>query len=462
MRRVHLAFIAAALLLIESHRADAQASPPASGAPSTPLPSAIAEDDPMLAPIAPPPHQVSNWQEALSYLKARSTDLKIALAEVERSQGQWREALAASLPTITASGNITGNLLRQNVCGLGGICTTIPDAASAVGTLTVSQPLLALRAWNSAGTAKVTQKIAELSAEDQKRLLTIALANAVVSVVTSERLSEVNRIGLRAALDRLALARRKVALGAGNALDTVRAAQDVAVVRSAIVTGDESLRKSREALGLALGSTEPWGVPVDIDLNGLEASAQASCGAAATLDERADIAAAQKGTVVAKRNIDDAYLQFAPTINVVSSFNAASAPFANGLREAWTISGVLTIPLFDGGFRYGALRDTRAQAEQSQQRLEAARRNATIQISQARRAVEVAENSRRVSEESRDLARETERLSRIAFQLGTGTSLDLIESGRRLREAESQLALQEFSLVQARIAALLALSRCHW
>ena len=138
------------------------------------------------------------------------------------------------------------------------------------------------------------------------------------------------------------------------------------------------------------------------------------------------------------------------------------APFANGLREAWTISGVLTIPLFDGGFRYGALRDTRAQAEQSQQRLEAARRNATIQISQARRAVDVAENSRKVSEESRDLARETERLSRIAFQLGTGTSLDLIESGRRLREAESQLALQEFSLVQARIAALLALSRCHW
>ena len=461
MRRVHLAFIAAALLLIESPRADAQASPPASGAPSTPLPSAIAEDDPMLAPIAPPPHQVSNWQEALSSLKARSTDLKIALAEVERSQGQWREALAASLPTITATGNVTGNLLRQNVCGLGGICTTIPDAASAVGTLTVSQPILALRAWNSAGTAKVTQKIAELSAEDQKRLLTIALANAVVSVVTAERLSEMNRIGLRAALDRLALARRKVALGAGNALDTVRAEQDVAVVRSAIVTGDESLRKAREALGLALGSTEPWGVPVDIDLNGLEASAQASCGAAATLDERADIAAAQKGTVVAKRNIDDAYLQFSPTINVVSSFNAASAPFANGLREAWTISGVLTFLLRRRvSLRRAARHPRPGRSVAATSRGGATQRDHSDKPGPTR--VDVAEKSRRVSEGSRDLARETERLSRVAFQLGTGTSLDLIESGRRLREAESQLALQEFGLVQARIAALLALSRCHW
>jgi outer membrane protein TolC len=74
----------------------------------------------------------------------------------------------------------------------------------------------------------------------------------------------------------------------------------------------------------------------------------------------------------------------------------------------------------------------------------------------------VADDNRRVAERGRDLARETERLSRIAFQAGTGTSLDLIESGRRLREAESQLALQEFGVVQARLAALLALSRCHW
>ena len=107
-------------------------------------------------------------------------------------------------------------------------------------------------------------------------------------------------------------------------------------------------------------------------------------------------------------------------------------------------------------------RETRALVDQSSQRLEGARRNATVQITQARRSVDVAEDSRRVAEQSRDLAKETERLARVAFQAGTGTSLDLIESGRRLREAESQLALREFGLVQARISALLALSRCHW
>jgi outer membrane protein TolC len=441
----------------------ALAQPNSSATAPSPLPTPLVETDSMLEPIPVAPHIVSTWEEALAALRARSTDLRIALDEIERSEGQWREALAGSLPTVTGTGNITANLVRGELCNpLTGACATTPDLYTYGGAVTLSQPIFAPRAWHSVGTANLARQAARLSAEDQKRLLTIGLANAVVSVVTAERLSEINRIGLRAALDRLALARRRMALGAGNALDVVRADQDVSVARAAVVTGDESLRQAREALGLALGSTEPWGVPPNINLNGLEASARASCSSASALDERADIAAAEKTSQIAKRNVNDVWLQFSPTVNLVSTFNAASLQFSNGLHEAWTIAGVLTVPFFEGGFRYGALRDTRAQADESLSRLEAARRTATVQIVQARRSVEVAEESRRVAEQARDLARETERLSRVAFQAGTGTSLDLIESGRRLREAESQLALQEFGLVQARIAALLALSRCHW
>jgi outer membrane protein TolC len=335
-------------------------------------------------------------------------------------------------------------------------------------SVTLTQPLLAPRAWHSAGTAKLGIEVARLSAEDQKRLLTIALANAVVSVVTGERISEINRVGLRAALDRLTLARRRVVLGAGNVLDVVRADQDVSVARSAVVTGDESLRQARETLGLALGSTDGWGVPPDINLNGVEASARASCSDAATLDDRADIAAARGTSDIATRNVADARLRFSPTIDLVSAFGVvtSSGDFPNtypsGLHQAWTIAGVLTVPFYEGGARYGFLRENRALADESVQRLEAARRAASVQITQARRAVDVAEQNRKVAERARDLARETERLARIAFQAGTGTSLDLIESGRRLREAEIQLAVQEFGLVQARIAALLALSRCRW
>jgi outer membrane protein TolC len=472
--------LSATLLLVAAPTASAQTTPaipsaaPPTPAPPTAVPPPLVENDEMLKPVAPPPNVVSTWDDALGALRARSTDLHIALDEVERAEGQWRVALAGSLPTLTGSANFTQNMLRDDVTNcipdvLAQLinvptCTTArqPDSHLYGTTITLTQPVFAPRAWHAAGTASAAKEVARLSAEDQKRLLTIALANAVVAVVTAERISEINRIGLRAALDRAQLAKRRMALGAGTALDSVRADQDVAVARAAVVSGDESLRQARETLGLALGSTEPWGVPASIDLNGVEASAKATCSTSATVDDRADIAAARQSAHVAHRNVDDVWLQFSPTVNLVSSFNAASTTFPNGTHEAWTIAGVLTVPFFEGGARYGALRDTRAQADESMQRLEAARRAATVQIRQAQRSVEVADDSRKVAEQSRDLARETERLSRVAFQAGTGTSLDLIESGRRLREAESQLALQEFGLVQARLAALLALSRCHW
>ena len=462
MRLASIVLVSAAVLA----SASTLAAEPAR-APAVPLPSPLASDDAMLEPIAPPARVIATWDEALGMLRARSTDLKIALDEIERRDGQWRSTLAASLPTVNGTANATRNVLRgeQTFCNpLTGACSTatVPEASTYGASVTLTQPVFAPRAWYALGTADRAREVARLSADDQKRLLAVALANAVVSVVTAERLGEVNRIGLRAALDRATLAKRRVMLGAGNALDTVRAEQDVAVARSAVVTGDESLRKAREALGLALGSTEPFGVQPDINLDGLEASARASCAAAATIDERADIAAARRSTEIAKRNVKDVWLQFSPTVNLTSTMSASSLPFANGKQEAWTIAAVLTVPFFDGGVRYGALRDTRAQEDQAAQRLESARRNATVQVTQARRAVEVAEQTRRVAEQSRDLALETERLARVAFQAGTGTSLDLIESGRRLRESESQLALQEFGLVQARIGALLALSSCRW
>ncbi|HEY3595114.1 MAG TPA: TolC family protein, partial [Polyangiaceae bacterium] len=366
-----------ALCLLVTREAPAQTE--------TALPAPLSQDDAMLTPVPPAPHVIASWEDALAALRSRSTDLRILLDEIERSEGQWREALAGSLPTVVASGSLNVNLVRgqQTLCvTAAGPCETLGllETTTYGGSVTLTQPVLATRAWHAVKTSAIARQSAELTAEDEKRLLTIALANAVVSVVTGERISEVNRVGLRAALDRLALARRRVALGAGNALDTVRAEQDVAVARSSLVSGDETLRRARETLGLALGSVEPWGVPPDVNLNGLEASTRSSCSPTDGLDQRADIAAAGRQVDVAHRNVDDVWLQFMPTVDVVSTVSAASDPLANGLHEAWSIAGVLTVPLFDGGVRYGALRDTRAQADQAEQRLEGARRNAIVQI----------------------------------------------------------------------------------
>jgi multidrug efflux system outer membrane protein len=123
---------------------------------------------------------------------------------------------------------------------------------------------------------------------------------------------------------------------------------------------------------------------------------------------------------------------------------------------------VLTVPIWDGGARYGNLRIARAQHEETKIALEAQLRAANIQIAQALRSVGVAEQERAVSENARDLARDLAKLTMSAYQLGTATSFDLVNTEQTWRAAELDLVVKEFQLIQAKLQAVLATSNCTY
>jgi outer membrane protein TolC len=329
-----------------------------------------------------------------------------------------------------------------------------------VAQLSIAQPVLAPRIWYGIGTADRNVHAAKLKVDEAKRTILISVANAIVAVVTAERVAEVNRVGLKSALQRLELTQRRQRLGAGTTLDVVRAEQDVTLARSTLIAGDESLRQAREALGLALGSRESFGVSPNISLNAIERELGAMC-ARGTPDQRSDVLAARADVEVAERGVTDVKLAYAPLAEVSSTGTYSSEELINGKNYAWSIQGVLTIPIWDGGARYGEMRSARATLAEQKARLEAAQRGSTVEATQALRSISVAEQARQQSEKARDLARENARLSQVAFDAGTVTSFELIEAARRQRETELDLAVREFDLVKARIAALLAASYCR-
>src|SRR5262249_1801101 len=119
-------------------------------------------------------------------------------------------------------------------------------------------------------------------------------------------------------------------------LDVVRAQQDVENSRSNLVTGDESLRQAREALGLALGVPEPIGVTPDVNIDGLERTAMRACQVAPSLDSRADVVAARRKLDVAKRNVQNIYYDFLPTLNAQSTIATTSNSQQNP-QTTWNI-----------------------------------------------------------------------------------------------------------------------------
>jgi multidrug efflux system outer membrane protein len=447
---------------------------PAAGAPSAApvtVPPPPSVDDPMLAPAPTPARVLSSWREAVAFLRARSTDLRVAMDQVLQAEGQTRIALAQYLPSITGTGTQSHQFLTNPSSALSAIVfngsglssssrNPIPNATS--GNVAIKQDLLNVQEFDQISIDELGEDAARLSVDDEKRTLALSVANQIVAVVTAEREAEINRVGLRVALEQAEITDRKRALGAANGLDVVRAQQNAANARAALVTGDESLREAREALGLALGIPEETGVSPDVDVAGLAQDAGASCRAVSSVDERSDVAAARTKLDVAKRNLRNVWFTFLPTVTATSTVLATSPASSGAPNPTWNIQGVLTVPIWDGGARYGSLRIARAAEDVAIQLLEGLRRQALIQVQQAQRQLVVAGESARVSRSQRDLAAQNDQMTQLAYMTGQGTSLELVTASEAHRQAELNLALADFNVVKARLLAMLALATCAW
>jgi outer membrane protein TolC len=179
------------------------------------------------------------------------------------------------------------------------------------------------------------------------------------------------------------------------------------------------------------------------------------------VENRADLRALRTRVDIAARGVKDVWYQFSPTVDFESTLTASNDALAIP-PVTWNIAGVLTIPLWDGGARYGELRQAKAQKDEVEQSLISQQRSVVIQIEQARRAVSVAEDSRKVAVDAETHARQVDGMTQRGFLTGQGTSLDLVVSAGALRQAQINRALRDFDLVRARIDALLALADCHW
>jgi outer membrane protein TolC len=433
-------------------------------------------EDPMLNPVPPPAHTLTSWREALSLLRSRNTQLRAQVAQVDVARARSREALAYALPTLgTALGStfIRTELLRthRNETGYtftppGTIAATttnvrLPTTPTTWGAGAVlNVPIFAPKAWYDKRTADQVVEAQQLSTLEAQREVVGAVADSIVTAVTAERLADVTRESLRAALSTLDLTKRRATLGASSALDVLRAEGEVQTARAQLVTADETLRRARESLGLALGYPEGWGVQTDIRLDELAADARTSCRTQSDVSQRADVRASSANLRISERakgSVDWAYW---PTANAYTQLLYSNVPFANDLHFSWTVGAQLNWTIYDGGLRGGQRQEALANERIAKEQLTDTQRKAQLDVVQSFRGVTVAEQNLGVSTRARDVASETARLARVAFINGSGTSFDLVDTASKLRQAELDLTVKQFEVLRARVAALLALANC--
>ncbi|HEY1087122.1 MAG TPA: TolC family protein, partial [Archangium sp.] len=195
--------------------------------------------------------------------------------------------------------------------------------------------------------------------------------------------------------------------------------------------------------------------------DGVAEAARAVC-KNGTWEQRADLQAARANVEAAREAKRQASSGYLPSLGLTSSLFGFTTDPGVARFATWNIAATVSVPLWEGGTREGLVRERAGAETQAETDLEAARRRVRLEVAQAQRQVGVAEQLVAAARGARDEAAQLDALTRRAFEVGRGSSLELVQSAGVLRQADVVLATREFELVQARLDVLMTEARCDW
>lgn len=380
------------------------------------------------------PGDAVTLETALAEASNAATDPVVAALQISRAQAAERMALGAVLPFVNGSGN-----LYQYDSSIERAGSLIRGARAYDINLQVGVNLSG-RALNALSTTAAQTRVAEMQSEDAQRLARATAAKAFFAVLAARRNAEILRSQYAAAVRQDAAVAVRVEVGTAVPLDRARSQLAVLDISRRIVDADAQLQRSWDVLGLALGRETPVNA-TDV----AEPEQHESLGdfLDRAMNARPDLRALHGQIEVAEHGVDDAWWRFGPTLGISwsATYRGPTTLFSPD-PSSWTALATLTVPFFDGGVRYGAIRDARAAVEQARVREAALGRSIRADVRDAFRRVESTAQGIEIASRSADVARSNAARAEAAFAAGASNGIELDDARRNLEQAEITLLLR--------------------
>ncbi len=419
------------------------AAAPAAAPPTVPMAATAT------APVAAATERVT-LDQAIERALRRNPSAQAAALELDRADALVRQARAASLPAL--NGNATYTRLDHERA-LAGRTFAARDQLNANLQLVV--PLIAPGKWAQWSHAKDDAKALGLSSEETRRQLAIAVARTFLAVVSQQRVVEVNERALETARAHDRYAAERLSGGVGRRIDAVRASQQVSTTQASVQRARIALTRSKEALGILLGEEHPVDVAVDPELGAAPSAAVAM----SESENRLDLQVARARREAAERRVLDNWIDFLPQLNAQFQPFYQTPATMTIPTTGWQAMLLLTMPLYDGGARYGAHDERKILRDQADLAISNLLRQARSEVRIAFEAQRNAESELTATRAAAESAHDAEQMTALAYQAGASTNLEVVDAERQARDADTAVAVAEDSLRQARLDLLIASGR---
>jgi outer membrane protein TolC len=405
---------------------------------------------PAFAQAPDPVVEKVTFEEAVRRAVAHNPSIGQAQQAILRAEALLRESRSVFLPRVTAG---VGTNVLDAARGFDGNVTQ--PRTQTVMNATAAFQIFNPERWAATGHASDQVGIARISAEETRRQIAQVAAESYLAVLLSERQREIairNRETARALEE---YSRTRLEAGQGSRLNHVRSQYELTTSETLYEQSQLGVRRSQEALGVAIFAEGPVDADGDPEIAPRAASAEDD---AALLAQRPDIRLLRAQVAAADRVVSDTWKSWLPA--AVVGFSPQYVTPAGFFEPANTWRGFLQfqVPIYDGTL--GSTRRLRiAERETTQLRLDQLTSQARSEVRFAHEAVERNEMIVTISRTGAEQAREALRITEIAYKAGASTNIEVVQAQQTARNAEVVAALAEDRLRQARLDLLVALGQ---
>jgi outer membrane protein TolC len=361
---------------------------------------------------------------------------------------------SALLPNINAF--VRETMQKINLRALGVRAPFLPTVVGPFNYFdlraTLSQSIFDAASLGNYRAAKETVAATEQFAADTRDTIVLAVTGSYLQTLAAEARLTVAKAQLdtaRALLDQATAMNRE---GVMAAIDVNRSRVQMQMQEQRLITLENDVAKQKlnlaRMIGLAPG--QPFTLADSIPFAPFEpvgvedALRQASA-------TRADLHAAEAQFRSAERAREAARAERLPSLSVSADYGVIGVNPAQA-TSTYSLTGILRIPVWQGGRTTGAIEQASAVMEQRRAELAELRGRIDAEVRTALLDVGSAASQQRVAISSRDVARQNLELTRQRFEAGVADTTEVVRAQESLETAEYDVVASAFSHNLARAA----------
>jgi outer membrane protein TolC len=386
---------------------------------------------------------------------------------VRQSRGESRIARSALLPNLNAS--LSETVQQTNLQALG-LHFDLPIPGFAPPTIvgpfnyfdlraSLSQTVFDLTARNNYRAAKELARANELSVEDARDLIVLAVGATYLQVIAARARIDAARAQLTTAEALFKQTSEQRAAGVLSQIDLNRSQIQLLTQQQRLLSLENDYSKLKITLARLAGlppneqyeisDTIPFSEAPALTLT--EALAQA-------LEQRADLKAAQAQVEAAERARSAARAERLPSFGVRADYGVIGTNPSQA-HGTFAVAGTVRVPIWQGGRTKGqievaeaALSQRRAELEDLKGRIESEVRNAFFDLQAAAHQVEVARRNIQVATQNLELTRQK-------FDAGVSDNVEVVQSQEDLSTANTDYINSVFAHNLAKLSLARAIGR---